>query len=251
MKSGRFALGMCLLLVALSVVGAGVVSQSVGAQGSQDGQEIGEVASLKRVVEQLNSEQQAAIDNGLAAKLEPRVRPETYTEGSKHCVRHFEPVSPDVKEPVTQDKGCYSNFADALAAATGGRVLLPKEFRPDDITQEILDTGLADAKLAGIQTYVVIGIDWEHANFQGSSIINETDHSAGCTDGTSYGWENMGGNWWNDRISSAQGYTGCRADHYEAAYYGGALLRCYPNSTSVCANSGVMNDQTSSINWRR
>lgn len=251
MKIGRLAFTLPLLFASLAVVALSVTSLAAVASAPQ-----AQDLSARRVVEPLTPEQQAAIDAGLGYQQPGRVRPENYDYGSKHCVSHVEPLQPGQKASAVQDRGCFDNFADALAVATGGRVRLPKDFRADDVTQEILDTGrsgtpLTYASLAGAQqTYVVIGIDWEHANFSGNTIMHETTHLAGCTDGTSYGWVNMGGNWWNDKISSARGYTGCHADHFEHSSYGGAMLRC-TQGTDVCANMGVMNDQTSSINWRR
>ncbi|HEX8598866.1 MAG TPA: hypothetical protein VF952_10175 [Chloroflexia bacterium] len=251
MKFSRFAFITVVLFVSIAVVGLSLTSLAALASAPQT-----EDMSTHGVVTPLTPEQQAAIDAGLSYQPSAWVRPENYDRGTKHCVSHIEPIQPGQQGSIVQDRGCYDNFADALAVATGGRVRLPKDFRADDITQEILDTGLGGASgnkasIAGAQlTTVVIGIDWEHANFSGNSHTAETTHTAGCTDGTSYGWENMGGNWWNDRISSAKGYSGCNADHYEHSYYGGATLRC-PQGTNNCANMGIMNDQTSSINWRR
>lgn len=251
MKIRRFAITSLVLFASVAIIGLGLTSLVALASAPQ-----AEDLSTRSVAEPLTPEQQAAIDAGLSYQQPAWVRPENYDPGSKHCVGHIEPLQPGQTASIVQERGCFDNFADALAVATGGRVRLPKDFRADDITQEILNTGLAapsvtEASIAGAQlTYVVIGIDWEHANFAGNSYTSETTHAAGCTDGTSYGWENMGGSWWNDRISSARGYTGCNADHFEHSFYGGAMLRC-PQGTNNCANMGVMNDQTSSINWRR
>lgn len=236
MKAHKLLLATALLFVSLA--GASSASTGLASQGEvlPDGNSDGLPDGI--VVQPLTLEQQAAIDQGLAGEQTARVRPDSYAP-AQHCIGRLEPLSPEQKVSEVFDVRCFDTFSDALAAATGGKVLVPKDFRPDDLTQDILDAATADT---------VLGVDYWDANFQGSTYTWYTSHTPGCTDGSTYG-ANLPSSW-NDVISSGRGYAGCNnMKHYEHANYGGSLKICGQDWTS-CATMGVMNDQTTSVNLR-
>ena len=224
MKARRLALVAVVLLTAIASIGA-----DRGNVLRRDG----------IVVSPLTPQQQATIDRGLTQKQGARVRPATYTPG-RHCTAKIDPLQPGRKNSKISDVRCFNKFSDALAAATGGKVRVAHSFRPDDLAQDTLDTTTADT---------VIGIDYGNSNFGSSTYTWWTTHTAGCTDGTSYGG-NLPSSW-NDEISSARGYGGCNhMNHYENANYGGSMISCRQDWTS-CDTMGVMNDETSSVNLRQ
>lgn len=202
-----------------------------------------EAASTSVVVQPLSPQQQAAIDAGTTQTQAARIRPATYTYSSgdphQHCIIEVAPLMAGQKTSSVSNFRCFANFSDALAAATGGSLRVSPNFRPDDLTQAMLESPATDT---------VLGVDYMDANFGGSTYTWYTAHTAGCSDGSSYG-----GNLppsWNDQISSARGYAGCHdMVHYENANYGGSSRDCHQDWTS-CATMGVMNDQTSSVNLR-
>ncbi len=241
MKIQRLILGAVFLLV----VAAGFGTLSIGA-ASEDG-----APPNSMLLQPLTAKQQAAINQGLTQKQTTRTRPSTYTYAPgtlrQHCIARMEPLQPGQKISESLGVTCFGTFSDALAAATGGRVQVSRDFRPDDLTQDILDTGLTNrAGTPAIDT--VVGVDYLDANFQGSTYTWYTTHTAGCTDGSSYGADLPSG--WDNQISSGRGYAGCsNMKHYENTGYGGSLTICGQDWTS-CANMGIMNDQTSSVNLR-
>lgn len=241
MKSRIFILTVALLLVGIVAIGA----MPTGA-ASGDG-----APSSSMLVQPLTAEQQASIDSGQTQQQTVRTRPSTYTYAPgtprQHCIAQIEPLQPGQEISEVLDVKCFNNFSDALAAATGGRVQVPQDFRPDDLTQEILDSAtskVVDAPMVD----TVVGVDYWDVNFQGSTYTWWTTYTPGCSDGSSYGADLPSS--WNNQISSGRGYAGCNnMKHYENTGYGGSLIICGQNWTS-CANMGIMNDQTSSVNLR-
>lgn len=155
----------------------------------------------------------------------------------QHCVVRIEPLLPDQTLSASENLGCFSTFSEAIAFATDNSVILPVSAGPEDVTQESLPP-------PGTQSQTIIGIQWENSNRGGSSIIRTTTYAPTCTDGTSFGSPGMESGW-NDRISSAEAYSGCNNFyHYEHTNYTGAVRNC----NTYCATMGVMDNQTSS--WR-
>lgn len=170
------------------------------------------------------------------ADWQNRERPDTYTPGAKHCVIIIEPLQPGQTTSKTSEPQCFATFAEALAFVTNGAVVVPQDFRPDDLTDEIL----------AATTDTVVGIEYIDANFLGSSLTWGTPNSNGCSDGTVY--QSNVPNDWNDKISSARAFQGCNSFlHYANANYSGSTHQCAPN----CATMSVMNDQTSSVRLNR
>lgn len=132
---------------------------------------------------------------------------------------------------------CFDTFAQAIAHVSQGTVQLAAGARPEELKQEDVD------QMASLAQYV-IGIEYEHRDYGGSSLIIYSDYT--CTEFDQ--WVSALPSNWNDRISSSLAYSGCNYSwHYENANFGGAVINC----GAGCANLGgtAMNDRTSSIYW--
>lgn len=77
-----------------------------------------------------------------------------------HCVQQITSVPSGQRSSKRLSFACYNTFAEAIAIATGGRLHLSSEARPQDLTQAMLPPYRPN-------TPNVIGIDWKDANFQG------------------------------------------------------------------------------------
>lgn len=154
----------------------------------------------------------------------------------QHCVVEIDPLRPGKSASIIRPVGCFVTFSEAIAAATAGAVRLPLDVDPGEVTAEML---------APAQSNIVIGIDYVYSNFQGNSLVWETDHTPGCSDGTTFVTPNMPSGW-NDVVSSARSYAGCNHYyHYEHTYWTGAVHDC----GGSCATMGVMDNATSSERW--
>ena len=150
-----------------------------------------------------------------------------------HCVVTAVEVGNDAALPAPR---CFETFAEAIAEATDGRVLLPKDAQSVD--QDTLDDGIdPDGLESSLAT--VIGIEYEHKSFGGWSYVIQSTNSRGCV-GYSYRVSTLPGSR-NNAISSARTYGGCRSAHYSGTYFTGSRYLC------GCAQMGTMNDKTSSI----
>jgi hypothetical protein len=135
---------------------------------------------------------------------------------------------------------CFGTFAEAIRTATAGAVKVSPNLRPEELT----DAMLAAPGLLPLASFV-IGIEYEHADFGGSSIIY---NGGGTCDQFSFSVSYVG-DAWNDRISSARAFSGCNHSvHYEHSDFGGASVDCF---TSCSYIGDAMNDRTSSIRWFR
>lgn len=133
--------------------------------------------------------------------------------GEKHCL-----VGP--RRPLE----CYPTEAEALYAASAGRVKLPKGKTARD---------LSDAELFGA-TSTIQAILYKDANYGGASLslVNDT-----CS-----GWNNLASSW-NDVVSSAR-TASCGVTLYVDTNLSGSSLSISPPGSTYVGNS--MNDQTSS-----
>jgi hypothetical protein len=137
--------------------------------------------------------------------------------------------------------GCFDNFADSIYAATNGRVLLNHSARPEEVTNEILNS---NNRLISPSNQVVIGIDWDNTNFGGSSYTWVVSGS-GCSSSTQYSVSSMPSGW-DNRVSSARGYSNCNYFyHYQGTSYGGSSVVC----NTECATMGSLDNATSSEKW--
>jgi hypothetical protein len=148
---------------------------------------------------------------------------------------------------------CFGSFTEALNAATGGSVNLPSTVSPADAMRALLAAEIPVPAPDPVPMPVpapngrqVIGIEWEHANYYGSSSIYWSE-AADCR--TSSFEVAQVADAWNDRISSAQAYSYCNhSAHFEHADFTGAQVDCGTD----CAYIGhAMNDRTTSIRWSR
>src|SRR5574341_698836 len=58
---------------------------------------------------------------------------------------------------------CFTTFQDALSYATDGRVQVPADFKPTDLTDAILDQSGTDSTTGS----TVIGMDWTGTDYSG------------------------------------------------------------------------------------
>ena len=133
-----------------------------------------------------------------------------------HCVVTISPVQTGERYSVVSEPQCYSTLAQALETAN--------------------EAGTMSSR-------TVIGIDYEHANYGGASLMWTAPNPVGCNTGFSYASASMPSGW-NDRVSSAKTYGGCSTNiHYQDASFGGSRHVC------ECAMMDAMNDETSSETW--
>ena len=136
---------------------------------------------------------------------------------------------------------CFDNFADSISAATNGRVLLNHSARPNDVTNELLNS---NSGLSSLSSQVVIGIDWDDTNFGGSSNTWAVSGS-GCSSSVKYSASTMPSGW-DNRVSSARGYSGCNYYyHYQNTNFGGSSVVC----NTECSSMGSLDNATSSEKW--
>jgi hypothetical protein len=160
----------------------------------------------------------------------------------EHCIVGLEPLKEGQEESVASEMTCFTNFSEAIAAATGGAVQLPKDIDPSGITEEMLQSAMPAAQ-------TIISVSYQHSNFGGSSLTHYANNTYGCTNGSSYFVSSLPSGW-NDVISSTRLWGGCdRTYFFEHISFGGAALRVGP--TTQLNGFGAMNDETSSIRWYR
>ena len=156
-------------------------------------------------------------------------------EGREHCVVTVAPLGNLPAEPVRAPR-CFATFAEAIADATEGRVVLP-----DDATTVDQETLNSDLGGNGVETVsaTVIGIEYQHKYFGGWSYVIQSTKPQGCY-GYSYRVPSLPTNR-NNQISSARTYAWCKSSHFSGTNMTGSRYLC------GCSQMGVMNDQTSSI----
>lgn len=161
-----------------------------------------------------------------------------------HCYMVLEPIAEDQKSSKVLAFECFETFSEALFAATNGRVKAPLSSTPEDITEESLAASLAPN---ATESSVIIGIDYDYSNYGGSSLIYTSSNIDGCTATSSYAAPTMASGW-NDRVSSARGYSDCKYFyHYQNTNYGGLKITC---TTAGCSSMGTLDNATSSVKLR-
>ena len=155
--------------------------------------------------------------------------------GGRHCIVQISPLLPGQAASTVSAPRCFSTFAEAIAAVSGGTVRLPSAVTPRTLTQRMLRPERAAAT-------VVLSIDYRDSGFGGTSLTWYDSGTAGCAANT-YSASSMPSGW-NDQVSSSQRYDSCTHNpHYEHVNFGGAIYPC------TCSSMGVMNDKTSSEKW--
>ena len=152
---------------------------------------------------------------------------------SRQCIAQ---PQPDGQAP-TMD--CFATFAQAIAAATGGRIQLPSGAAPSLLpAADVAAAGdVDDSPLAT----VIIGIDFTGTSFGGSSLT--WYQSAGCG---SYQASSMPTGW-NDVIESVANYSGCGTTLYENINFGGTTFSVGVNGSA--STLGSFNNEASSQKW--
>ncbi len=106
--------------------------------------------------------------------------------------------------------------------------------------QEVADNALG---VAADENSTVIGIDWDYAGFNGSTLVWTTNVRSGCRGGRVFRASQMP-RAWNNRVGSAQGYQDCHAfRHFEWAHFGDPEISCY------CSQMYGMDNATSSVRF--
>jgi hypothetical protein len=157
----------------------------------------------------------------------------------RHCAYRLVTVARHgpVNEARADLIGCYSTFAQSLAAGTGGALRVSERMTP----QQLTDAEVATDTRAGS---VMIGSEFNLNNYGGVSQSYFAPSTCSATDI----WDvNYVGDDFNDKFNSGKGFGGC--DHnkkFAAADFAGNVLTCTPN----CGNYGDLANEVSSLRWR-
>jgi|ERR1017187_3103715 hypothetical protein len=151
--------------------------------------------------------------------------------GQQNCVATALPAG----DPGTPAVTCYASFAEAISAATDGRVHLPASATPRTVTIKQLNAGAIP------NTVFVLSIDYQNDNFVFPSLT--WTQSSACGSFQASGMPSG----WNDIVSSVITSSGCANTLYKNANFGGSTFSIGRNSSA--ASLGSMNDQTSSEKW--
>ncbi|MDQ5824753.1 MAG: hypothetical protein M3441_11170 [Chloroflexota bacterium] len=141
----------------------------------------------------------------------------------QHCVDR-------PKQPLE----CFKTEAEALYAASGGRIRLPEGGSARSLSDEEL-FGTAGSEGTEDTTSTIQAILYKDADYGGASLSIVSD--------TCSGWNNLSSTW-NDVTSSARVSSGCNLTLYEHTNLGGSSLSISPPGTTYVGNT--MNDKTSS-----
>lgn len=160
----------------------------------------------------------------------------------RNCVNHLEHLNSYSAEAIVVSSICFDTFAQAFRHMTRGRVAVPDNLRPDQVTDAMVAPLSADS-------VVVLSTDWGGDNYHDGGFFDMSsvnwEASSSCTTTQSWALSSVG-NRYDNLISSSKTYGNChKGQHYENTNYGGARLTCQPN----CATMGIMNNQTSSLSW--
>jgi hypothetical protein len=168
--------------------------------------------------------------------------PQSRANPEKHCVGKAQAVKPGEQlsalSAETQET-CFPTFSEAISFATRGAVQLPATAKPADLKEEHLKAGAASS-MSGV-TWYLIGLEYEHAAYGGSSFAFYATEPCGSI---LYGTMPAG---WDNIISSSRSFSQCNHSwHFENPNFSGAVVDC----GSQCDWLGdAMNDRTSSIFW--
>ncbi len=160
----------------------------------------------------------------------------------QHCYALVSPITEN-SNIISQilETACFDTFAEAINAATAGRVQLDPSTRPGEVTNDLLNP--VDGSISPM-TQVVIGIDWDSTNFIGNS-FTWVANDYGCSSTIQYGVPTMPSGW-DNRVSSARGYSNCNYFyHYQNTNYSGTSIACHTD----CSSMGTLDKATSSERW--
>ncbi len=137
---------------------------------------------------------------------------------------------------------CYPTFAQAVSAATGGRVSLAGTAQPGSLTRSQLGAIFAEPAGVTANTTYVLSIDF--TDVQGGGRSWTWYQSAPCGN---YQTAHMPTGW-NDVVSSVHTYSGCAVTLFENANFGSPSWNVGVNSGASFGGTGF-NDQASSEKW--
>ena len=140
--------------------------------------------------------------------------------------------------PSTTPVRCYRTFAEAISAATHGRVQVTAGQRSRPLTDA--EMAAPAAMPNGTAATYVLAVDYKDAGFGGSTYTWTS--TVTCAQGYSFNQATMPSGW-NDTIGSVRTYSGCNQDMYYNANYGQPVYQVVGGSAS---SLGALNDQTSS-----
>ncbi|PJJ63730.1 hypothetical protein [Compostimonas suwonensis] len=147
------------------------------------------------------------------------------------------------------DIDCFSSEEAAIEFVTGLVVDGPLTRAQIDAFNDGSDavgTGSRARALVAPAASVLLGIEYADAARGGASWYLYGSSGSGCGGGTTYGFPSMLSGW-DNRVSSADAYAGCRSQHYEGTSYTGSSVSC----NQYCSGMGGLNDATSSIVFRQ
>jgi len=149
----------------------------------------------------------------------------------RHCIAPALGAAPSMR--------CFATFADAISAASGGRVVLDPA-APASLLPAAAQTTNRFGE-ANPRTTVIIGIDYTGTSFSGSSLT--WYESAGCG---SYLASSMPPGW-NDVVRSVANYSNCGSTLYQNSNYGGS--KSSVGVDDAASTLGSFNSETSSQKW--
>jgi hypothetical protein len=154
----------------------------------------------------------------------------------QHCVADVSVPGHGWATPAT----CYLTFAEAIAAATGGRVHLSNASRSRAVSVAELAPGVGGGAVVP-NTTVVIGIDYMDPSFQGSTLTWTAPAACGNyqTSSEPTGWDN--------KISSVAAFSNCATTLHDGANFGNPAFLVTVNGSA--GSLGTFNDKTSSEKW--
>lgn len=155
-----------------------------------------------------------------------------------------EPVGACYVDVVTGASGCYESQSELAAALSrqGTQLVVGQPTSSDAVSKKGLPVAPQwDSAIAPRASYLLANV-YENTTSGGASLAFTSPYSSLCA---SYSYTtNVMPAGWDNRVSSFQGYGGCKVKIYEAPNLGvGATYGPIPYAATV----GAMNDQTSSL----
>ncbi|MFC4335122.1 hypothetical protein [Salininema proteolyticum] len=164
-----------------------------------------------------------------------------------HCVTNLD----------TLETNCYETFTESIAEATGGIVT----DAPSDPLDAVESKAFADSVNYGMdatQSSVepkadayLLSVEYEH-RYRGGNGGKTWAHYGtrpclvdGKRDYQINDIRTQVDPWWNDRISSFQGYHTCDVNHYQHSHQEGSST----GPKKSMDDMGYMNDRTTSLTW--
>ncbi|GAA3106615.1 hypothetical protein [Streptosporangium carneum] len=178
----------------------------------------------------------------------------------KHCAIHLTAGKSSVAVPG-ENMICYRTFTEAIADASGGRITdAPRDpataVADPEFDRRVNALSQINGRTAALDEDVIIGIEYEHGNFGGSSLAvagHRCPDNHGSVETTLAVLPSL-----DNAISSYSVYSGCQVIHFADTYFKGAFTgwlghqsgNGHTYSSYFPWIGSTMNDKTSSIAWR-